>query len=241
MSNKNTNRKLWDQVEKTDPLFTKQFSRTGGFKGTATNATYLAMRATEVFGPAGIGWGMEILNEEIMQGAPIIIDGQPVAHELIHKIRAKLWYILDGQRGEVVHFGQTQFVGRNKNGLFSDEEAPKKSLTDAMTKCLSLLGFAADIHSGRYDDNKYVNDIRAEFDKIRQQEAEAKELSELEANLKTAETDLAAQSDMDVLKSEFARWFRWAKPLGEGPANRVHQAYEKRKRELTDSNKAELV
>ena len=42
-------------------------------------------------------------------------------------------------------------------GPFTDEEAPKKSLTDALSKAMSWLGFAADIHLGRWDDNKYVN------------------------------------------------------------------------------------
>lgn len=151
---------LWDAVEKTDPQFTKPFSRGGGFRGTAINGTYLARKATEVFGPIGIGWGVEILDEAIMEGAPLDAQG---SHEKIHKVRVKLWYKLGEERGEVIQFGQTTFVGRNKNGLFTDEEAPKKSLTDAMSKCLSLLGFSADIHLGRFDDNKYVNDLTQEF------------------------------------------------------------------------------
>lgn len=154
---------LWAAVEKTDPAYTKQFSRGGGFKGTATNATYLARKATEQFGPCGIGWGVQVLDEDIIEGAPLLIDGAVVAHERIHKVRARLWYVRDGVRGEVEQFGQTQIVGKNKNGFFTDEEAPKKSLTDAMSKCLSLLGFSADIHMGRYDDNKYVAGLQAEF------------------------------------------------------------------------------
>lgn len=158
-----SNTSLWQAVEKTDPAFTKQFSRGGGFKGTATNATYLARKATEQFGPCGTGWGVNVLDEEIITGAPHIVDGQVVAHDLIHKVRACLWYVRDGERGEVEQFGQTQMVGKNKNGFYTDEEAPKKSLTDAMSKCLSLLGFSADIHLGLYDDNKYVASLQAEF------------------------------------------------------------------------------
>lgn len=157
------NTQLWQAVAKTDPAFTKQFSRGGGFKGTATNATYLARKATEQFGPCGIGWGVQVVDEEMIEGAPLLVEGQVVAHERIHKVRAKLWYVRDGQRGEVEQFGQTQMVGKNKNGFFTDEEAPKKSLTDAMSKCLSLLGFSADIHLGLYDDNKYVAELREEF------------------------------------------------------------------------------
>jgi hypothetical protein len=43
----------------------------------------------------------------------------------------------------------------SKNGHV-DDEAPKKSLTDAVGKCLSLLGFAADVHMGLWDGDKYT-------------------------------------------------------------------------------------
>ena len=153
---------LWNSVCVTDPKYTKAFNRGGGFKGTSTNATYLARKATERWGPIGIGWGVEVIDEELMQGVPLQV-GDAATHETIHKVRVKLWYKQDGCTGEVFHFGQTTFIGRNKNGLFTDEEAPKKSLTDAMAKCLSLLGFSADIFLGLYDDNKYVNDLRQKF------------------------------------------------------------------------------
>lgn len=188
----NDNLRIWHAVEKTDPRHTKTFSRGGGFRGTAINATYLARKATEVFGPMGIGWGLEIMNEEIMQGAPLA-EG---VSELIHKVRVKLWYKQGEQRGEVVQFGQTTFVGKNRNGLFTDEEAPKKSLTDGMSKCLSLLGFAADIHLGMFDDNKYVNDLRQEFAEKDAQAARAEapkisaeQVAQLEALIESTDTD----------------------------------------------------
>lgn len=165
-----SNLDLWVSVERTDPAFTKEFTRGGGFKGTATNATYLAKKATERFGPMGIGWGVEVLDEQYVEGAPYVADGAVIARETIHKVRARLWYVLDGKRGEVQQFGQTVFLGRNKNGFVTDEEHAKKSLTDAMSKCLSLLGFSADIHMGRYDDNKYVAELRREFAESGQQQ-----------------------------------------------------------------------
>lgn len=158
----NPNLHIWKAVQTTDPRRTKEFNRGGGFKGTATNPTYLAMRATEIFGPAGKGWGVEVRDEKFMDGAPILNnDGGVICHEVIHIIRVALWYYYDGKRYEVEQFGQTTFVGKNKYGIFTDEEAPKKTLTDGMTKCLSLLGFAADVYLGLYDDSKYVNDLRA--------------------------------------------------------------------------------
>jgi hypothetical protein len=155
---------LWSEVQETDPRYTKTFNRAGGFKGTSTNATWLAKRATEVFGPCGIGWGVKVLDEQIIEGHPIT----DTCNTKVHKVRVQFWYVLDGVRGEIEQFGQTEMVGKNSKGLYTDEEAPKKSITDAMTKCMSLLGFAADIHLGLYDDNKYVNDLKQHYgrDKI---------------------------------------------------------------------------
>lgn len=150
---------LWNRVVKTDPAYTKPFRRSGGFEGTAINFAYLARKATEVFGPMGIGWGAEILDEKYVDGAPL----PDVGCEVVHVVRIRFWYELDGKKGTIESIGQTTFVGRNKNGVFTDEEAPKKSLTDAMSKAMSWLGFGADIHLGLYDDNKYVADLRREY------------------------------------------------------------------------------
>lgn len=147
MNSNNSGQSLWDRVSKTDAKYTKGFSRGGGFKGTAINATWLVREATKVFGPCGIGWGFNVIDEKYAPGS----DG-----DVIHVVRLRLWYEMDGKRGEVEQYGQTTFAGSNKNGRFTDEEAPKKSITDAMSKCLSLLGFGADIHLGLWDDNKYA-------------------------------------------------------------------------------------
>lgn len=166
------NLSIWDAVQATDPKYTKAFNRGGGFKGTATNATYLAKKATEQFGPCGIGWGVSVVDEQLITGAPHMSEGVVIANDIIHKLHVKFWYVLDGMRGEIEQFGQTQMVGKNKNGFYTDEEAPKKSMTDAMSKCLSLLGFSADIHLGLYDDNKYVSEMQEKFtDRISTEQA----------------------------------------------------------------------
>ncbi len=151
------NMSLWQSVEKTDPAQTKEFTGRGGFKGTAVRPLWLIRRATEQWGPMGGKWGARIVNEQILEGAPILTsDGTQLAVEKIHCVQIELFH----PGGFVPAFGQTVFVGRNKNGLFTDEDAPKKSLTDAVSKGLSWLGFAADIHLGKFDDHKYVNDLR---------------------------------------------------------------------------------
>jgi len=44
-----------------------------------------------------------------------------------------------------------------------DADFAKKMETDALTKVLSKMGFNADVFMGRYDDNKYVQDMQKEF------------------------------------------------------------------------------
>jgi len=156
------NLSLWESVQATDPNYTKSFNRSGGFRGTAINHTYQQKRATQAFGPKGIGWGSKVLDERYAEGAPIVHPQHGViGREVIHVLRIELWYDLAAERGSVEAFGQTTFVGSNKHGTYTDEEAPKKSLTDAESKALASLGFSADVHLGLFDDSKYVNDLSA--------------------------------------------------------------------------------
>jgi len=111
----------------------------------------------------------------------------------------KLWYILDGKRGEIEQFGATTYVGKNKYGPFTDEEAKKKTLTDAISKCLSWLGFSADVHLGRYDDNKYVNDLRKEFAEEKSKASE----EQLQAKRQAYLDKLATLNDETIIKTFF--------------------------------------
>lgn len=165
VSQRTSNIALWEIVQATDPKYTKDFTRRDGFSGTAINATYQAKKATEAFGPMGLGWGVKILDERYIEGAHMgwNAQGSDLGPEKIHVVRIELWYRWNGERGAIEHFGQTKFVGCTANGVFTDEEAPKKSVTEATSKCLSLLGFGADVYMGLYDDSKYVSAVRERF------------------------------------------------------------------------------
>lgn len=156
---KPSNLGLWDSVRTPDPHHTKKFKRGGGFEGTAINAVYLIRLATETWGPMGGAWGIDIVDERIELGAPLLKGELVIGHEKVHVLRINLRH----PGGVVPAFGQTTFVGTNKYGAYTDEEAPKKSLTDALTKALSWLGFAADIHMGLWDDNKYLTAVHEAF------------------------------------------------------------------------------
>lgn len=191
------NLRIWTRVQTTDPTWTKGFSRGGGFKGTAVNHVYQSKRATEIFGPKGIGWGSVVLDERYADGAPIVhATHGVVGRECVHVLRIELWYVLDGQRGSITAYGQTTFVGSNKHGYFTDEEAPKKSLTDAESKALSALGFSADVHMGLFDDVKYVNDLSARVAEAERPKGPS--LAELTAKVEAA-------SNLDELKAAVAQ------------------------------------
>jgi len=160
-----SNLKLWDQVSATDPAYTRGFNSSDGFNGTAVNPIYNIKKATECFGPLGIGWGYDVIDERYINGAPLGFDGDGNmwGTVIVHVLRISLWYMLDGKRGECTHYGQTTFVGKGTHGIYTDEDAPKKSLTDALGKCLSQLGFSADVYLGLYDDSKYVESVTERF------------------------------------------------------------------------------
>ena len=143
-----SNTQLWDSVYKTDPAHTKHFTKGGGFSGTAIKPFYLMHKATEVFGVCGIGWGWSELEHTVVVG--------------VWCSKVELWFIYNNQRGTIQQWGQTVMQGKNKHGDFVDEEAPKKAVTDAVTKCLSYLGFAGDVHMGKFDDSKYVDEREKE-------------------------------------------------------------------------------
>lgn len=169
---------IWRSVMRTDPRYTKSLTGTG-FDGTSINAEYMVMRATELFGPIGSRWGFEILEDRMLPGAPlseaIYEDKKFVSTRILrdadgtmlfeqnHSIKIRLWYQTEADEGSVYAYGATPYIFKTKHGIKCDGEAQKKSLTDAIKKGLSLLGFSADVWLGMYDAPEYVAELHTEF------------------------------------------------------------------------------
>lgn len=162
---KQDNLKIWNEVCKTDTSATKESSH-GGRKQTSIDGYWMIRRATELFGPLGIGWGYEILEERWDEGAPFNTakDGEEprIVTAKTHTAKVRFWYKLNEQCGELVQYGHTPAVYRSKYGAIDDGEAPKKSLMDAIKKSLSMLGFAADVFMGQFDNSEYREQLQAE-------------------------------------------------------------------------------
>lgn len=171
------NKALWKRAFTTDPRAVKPITGKQ-YKGNSPKPYWIVERLTDEFGPCGIGWGFTILSERMERLSDT---------DVLHVAVVRMWYSLDGKRGEVEQIGQTKatYWSIPKEGtpkLIVDEDAPKKSVTDALVKAASYLGFAGDIFSGMWDDSKYVKWAGEEWDRRYSEEqdermAQLKELS----------------------------------------------------------------
>jgi hypothetical protein len=251
MASLKTNMAIWDQVKQTDPDATKPFQGAGGFRGTAINSTYQIRKATGIFGPVGIGWGWTIVSERIEEGHPITgkdAEGKSMVYEnmmtKVHTLHLRLWYMLDGKRGEIDHFGHTPFIYTNKHGVQMEAEPSKKSLTDAIGKCLSMLGFSADIFMGEFDDINYLEQVKVETAIKKAEDIEAEIISRrdeladyVRRHLDTIQTSLSANEVMGVSKAVLRHLVRQAaiqqlKSIAESGQRAIQEATDKRLKEI---------
>lgn len=138
---------LWNRVKVTDPSAVKKITGKP-YQGDSPKPYWLIQRATEEFGPCGEGWGVEVKSE----GFHRMTDT-----DVMHTAVVVVWYMKDGKRCAVEQMGQTKACyAKSGGGMMLDEDAGKKSVTDGMVKCLSMIGFAGDIFSGQWNDSKYV-------------------------------------------------------------------------------------
>jgi hypothetical protein len=137
------NMRIWDAVCETNPNNTKPV--TFGRKFTAIDAYSQIQAATEQWGPVGVGWGwsrdFEVLEDVLICHVGLWHSGDQ-AYRVTVVGTAPLWTGKDHKR---------------------DGDAHKKALTDGITKALSYLGFNADVFLGRFDDDKYVAEMREKF------------------------------------------------------------------------------
>ena len=156
----NPNMDLWGKIFVTDKAHVSEI-KGKSYKGNSPRPYYLIQKATETFGPCGIGWGYRIVEQgtqEVRYPEPLGNTGNTVERLMInHWVLVEFWYKLDGVKSEPIQqYGGTKLSYRTSTGKQEfDEDAQKKSVTDALIKCMSCIGFAGDIFSGRWDDSKH--------------------------------------------------------------------------------------
>lgn len=213
----NPNMALWNQVCVTDPKHVKPITGKQ-YKGNSPKPYWLIQRATEMFGPCGEGWGVEVKSEGFHRMTQT---------DVMHSAVVVVWYMRDGKRCAIEQMGQTKACYETGSGkMMLDEDAGKKSVTDGMVKCLSMIGFAGDIFSGRWDDSSYVEWAAEQFQPDPQRMGDDALKLHLNA-FDNAKTPAA-------LKAAGDKACAIADSLGDTEAREVLQdAYKKRKAQLT--------
>ena len=141
-----SNMALWDSVCQTDPAQTKLVKQRGGY--TSIDGQYMMHKATEAFGPCGLGWGF----------ADPVWEYRDAGKAQIVICHLRLWWLgEDGKRQVVPETSCKELVTA---GGHVDCDAFKKATTDAMKKALSRVGFCADVFLGKFDDEEYVEEQR---------------------------------------------------------------------------------
>ena len=141
------NLELWNKVEKTNPNYTKE-ANVKGNKITSIAPQFQILNATEHFGIYGVTWGFKDIE---------------IDYTLVPVCGLVYWKaIFFFPKGE---FPATNSISIWRDGAMTkaDDQFAKKVETDSLTKCLSKLGFNADIFLGKFDDPRYVNDVKKEF------------------------------------------------------------------------------
>jgi hypothetical protein len=143
----NKNLELWNKVEKTNPNYTKK-AKVGGMTITAIAPQYQIMMVTEQFGVYGKTWGFKNveLDYSLVENYDMVVF-------------KGTFFFPEGQF-EIVNSCKL-FMDRNKKML--DDNFAKKIETDTLTKAISKLGFNADIFLGKFDDVRYLNEVKEEF------------------------------------------------------------------------------
>jgi hypothetical protein len=143
---KENNLKLWDKVEKTNPDYTKK-ANVKGNQITSIAPQYQIKQATEQFGSYGEKWGFRTMEFDYT-----------LANIGMLTFTAVFYY----PNGEFPIVNSVQLF---KDGAQTkiDDDFAKKVETDTLTKALSKLGFNADIFLGKFDDIKYVTEMKKEF------------------------------------------------------------------------------
>lgn len=120
----------------------------GRLKGKSDiNPQWKISLMTEIYGMCGIGWKFEVTDKTTV---PVGNTGEVMVFMTVAV------YIKDGEKWSepVYGMGGDFIVKKERNGLYSNDEAYKMCLTDALGNALKYIGVAADVYE-QLNDTKY--------------------------------------------------------------------------------------
>lgn len=142
----NPNMSLFEKF-RTTPNEARKEIKGGRLKGfTDINPMWRFKVLTEVFGPCGIGWRYEIVDQKIIPGH---------GGEIAAFVDILLFYKWNGEWSQAIPgVGGSSFVKKESGGLYTSDECFKMALTDAIGTACKALGMSADIYFNN-DRTKY--------------------------------------------------------------------------------------
>lgn len=131
------------------PENAKRAIQGGKLKGkTDINPMWRIRMLTEMFGPCGFGWNIEIKERWIDHGA----NGEEVVNV---KVELKVKYNGEWSEG-IIGIGGNTLIAAQGGGMQTNDEAYKMAYTDAISVACKMLGMAADVY-WEQDKTKYTN------------------------------------------------------------------------------------
>ena len=197
------NLEMWDKL-KQPPSSALRVIKGGRLQGMSDiNPQWRYRIMTETFGPIGFGWKYTIDK----------LWTEPASSEQVLAFASISVYVKIGEKWSeaIPGHGGSKLIDKEKNGLYSSDEAFKMAITDALSVALKMLGVAADVYMGLWDGAKYKDDPINGYD-------------DLCKKIERCET-------MDSLQKQFS--FAWATVAGDmGGRKIITAAKDKRKQEL---------
>ena len=137
---------LWNKL-RTPPKSALKPIQGGRMRGKTDISPQWRLQAmTEIFGACGTGWRYEIKKLRTEDGA----NDEKMAFALVD-----LYYKTKDQWSEpVTGIGGNMIIEKESRGLYSNDEAYKMAVTDALSVAFKAIGMAADVYMGMTD-SKY--------------------------------------------------------------------------------------
>lgn len=142
----NTNLKIYNELRQV-PENAKRTIQAGRLKGmTDINPMWRIKQLTEMFGPCGQGWKIEVVDKWLESGVNGVITSN---------VQINMYVKIDGEwSAPIPALGGALFVSKEKNGLYTSDECYKMAYTDALSVAGKMLGLAADVYYEK-DISKY--------------------------------------------------------------------------------------
>lgn len=162
------NLRKWEKFRNVPPEAKKAIGG-GRLKGmTDINPVWRLKMLTEAYGPAGVGWYYTIDKKELVDGS----NGEVAAF-----VDITLYTKEGNEWGKgIPGTGGSMYIAKEKNGLYTSDEAFKMALTDALSVACKALGIGADVYwqgDSKYSRPTQGEEISAELEKATMKDIEA--------------------------------------------------------------------